>query len=535
MEAGPAPPSDNDEEGDFGPDLPPDDDEDRFFGGGITQQESEILDFVEGADTGAAPEKIDVGWLRKTALNFEKRITKNAELRAKFEDQPQKFISSEADLDADIKGLSVLTEYPDLYPEFVRTGCVASLVSLLAHENTDIAIDAIEIMDELTDEGVNVEEEHWEGLVDALLEADLLGLLVSNFSRLNEDDETDRNGVYHALAILENLCSKTSAAERVGKDKKLLKWLLERIQRTEDPITQNKQYSAEILSILSQVAPVNRPQLVKLDAIDTMLQLIAPYRRRDPEKGGDEEEYMENLFASLTCLVDEAEGKTKFLDAEGVELCLIMLKEGKKSKYPSLRLLDHAVGANAGAQVFQTSTQVSQKLVESGGLKTIFTLFMKPRDGRLMDHLLSILASLLRLLPSESAERIRTLAKFVEKDYEKIIKLVKIHRDYSARMKRVDDSFKHVAEEDREDFELPILLDKIEEGLFIFQTVDQVLAWLVAEDDGARRKITQLLAEQDETLGALGKTLKAQLDGLDRAEGNQDTRDMLATLIEFVQ
>lgn len=38
------------------------------------------------------PEKIDVAWLRKLALNFEKKISKNAELRAKFEDTPQKYV-----------------------------------------------------------------------------------------------------------------------------------------------------------------------------------------------------------------------------------------------------------------------------------------------------------------------------------------------------------------------------------------------------------------------------------------------------------
>lgn len=530
MEAGPAPPPDDEDEdeGDYGPDMPPDDDEDRFFGGGITKQEGEILDYVEGADTGAAPDKIDAGWLRKTALNFEKRITKNAELRAKFEDQPAKFIDSEGDLDADIKGLSVLSEHPELYPEFVRTGCVASLVSLLAHENTDIAIDAIEIMDELTDEDVEAEEEHWNSLVDAMLEADLLGLLVSNFSRLNEDDETDRNGVYHALAIIENLCSKNSAADKVGHDKKLLKWLLQRIQRKEGSITQNKQYSAEILAILSQASSANRKQLARLDSIDIILQLIAPYRRRDPEKGGEEEEYMENLFETLTCLSDEAAGKDKFLDAEGVELCLIMMKEGKKSKAPALRLLDHAAGGIAG-------TQVAQKIVEAGGLKTTFTLFMKTQDHRLIEHFLSIFASMLRLLPANSAERIRTLAKFVEKDYEKITKLIKIHREYSSRVKRVVDQFGTISEEDREEAEVELLLGKIDAGLFILQTVDQVLAWLTAEDNGAQRKIKQLLAERDETLGVIGVTLKEQLEGLDTTEENQDLRDMLSTLVEFVQ
>lgn len=37
-------------------------------------------------------EKIDSAWIRRLALNFEKKISKNAELRAKFEDDPQKYV-----------------------------------------------------------------------------------------------------------------------------------------------------------------------------------------------------------------------------------------------------------------------------------------------------------------------------------------------------------------------------------------------------------------------------------------------------------
>ncbi|KAJ4133776.1 hypothetical protein NW768_005364 [Fusarium equiseti] len=530
MEAGPAPPPTEDD--DFGPELPPDDDEGRFFGGGITKQESEILDYVDEADGGNAPERIDAAWLRKTALNFEKRINKNAELRAKFEDDPQKFISSEADLDADIKGLSLLSEHPELYPEFVKTGCVASLVSLLAHENTDIAIDAIEIMGELTDEDVSAEEEQWNGLVDAMMDADLLGLLVSNFSRLNEEDESDRNGIYHALGVIENLCSRQSVAERVGEDEKLLQWLLQRIQRKEELVTQNKQYAAEILAILTQMSTANRTQLIRLNAVDLLLQLAAPYRRRDPDKGGEEEEYMENIFASLTCLADESAGKTKFIEAEGVELCLIMLKDGKKSKQPALRLVNHAAGGNSGVEV-------CQKIVEAGGLKSLFTLFMKTQDHRLAEHLVEIFASMLRLLPANSAERIRTLAKFVEKDYEKITKLIKFRRDYVARLSLVeqqnDTEKAATSADDRETAELEWLSRRIDAGLFTLQTIDTVLAWLVAEDTGASRKIKQVLAERDEKVSVIGRTLKEQLDALDTTEENQDLRDMLSTLVEFVQ
>src|SRR5207248_2486045 len=38
------------------------------------------------------PEKIDVAWLRKLGLSFERKISKNAEMRAKHEDEPHKFV-----------------------------------------------------------------------------------------------------------------------------------------------------------------------------------------------------------------------------------------------------------------------------------------------------------------------------------------------------------------------------------------------------------------------------------------------------------
>lgn len=78
-------------------------------------------------------------------------------------------MASEADLDADIKALSVLSEHTEIYGEFSKLGCAGSLVSLLAHENTDIAIDAIEIIAELTDEDVQAEESQWLSLVDAFV------------------------------------------------------------------------------------------------------------------------------------------------------------------------------------------------------------------------------------------------------------------------------------------------------------------------------------------------------------------------------
>ena len=87
------------EDVDAGPELPPEDDvpddeEGRFFGGGITNEEKEVLDFIDAREGEEAEgeEVIDVSWLRKMGLNFEKRISKNAELRAKFEGSPERYV-----------------------------------------------------------------------------------------------------------------------------------------------------------------------------------------------------------------------------------------------------------------------------------------------------------------------------------------------------------------------------------------------------------------------------------------------------------
>lgn len=530
----------NEEDGDdqdVGPELPPgddgDDEEGRFFGGGISKQESQILDYVDDAGEDNAQGKFDNAWLRRTALNFEKQISKNAEMRAKFEDEPQKFIGSEADLDSSIKDLSILPEHPELYTEFVRLNCTASLVGLLAHENTDIAIDAIEIISELTDEDVTATEAQWNELVDSLMDADMVDLLVSNFSRLNEDDESDRNGVYYALGVLENLCSRSTISSIIGQDEKLLKWLLSRIQKKENAVSQNKQYAAEVIAILAQAASDNRQRLVKLGTIDTLLQLVSAYRKQDPDRGSEEEEYMENLFEALVCLVDEAMGKEKFVEAEGVELCLITMKDGKSARPSALRVMDHA-SSGEGSHI------VCSKIVEAGGLKNVFTLFMKTRDQKVTEHILVILSNMLRVLPSDCAERIRTLAKFVEKEYEKIRRLVNLRQEYDLRIKRGEQQFRQEwkanMQPQDDSFEVELMSSRLDSGLFTLQLIDTLLAWLVAEDDGAKRTISALLTNTDNSLASLAATLQGQLNSIDEGdEKNQDVRDMLGTLLELIQ
>ena len=543
MEAGPALPPDEDVEDEAG-----DDEEGRFFGSGVTDNERQALNILNDNDEeDGAEETIDLTWLKRTALSFERKINKNAELRAKYADDPLKFVASEADLDAEIKTLSLLSEYPSLYPQLVKSGSLTSLVQLLAHDNTDIAIAAVQVLQELTDEDTSATPEQWGALTQSLLDADIIDLLTSNLSRLDEtSSDTDRDGVYHILSLLENLLSSPTNHDPIGSHTSLLTYLLTRI-KTPDPaaraqVGQNRQYSAELLAILLQTSRPNRDRVAKQDGVDTILQLLAPYRSGDPERDSDEEEFVENLFDCLVCLVEGALPAEKFIEAEGVELALIMLKDGKLAKGRALKVLDHAMGG-AGA------VAVCDKVVEAAGLKPIFGLLMKSKKGKKgqggleresVEHVIGILASLLRSTPAESAARIRTLAKFVEKEYEKVGRLVELRAEYGGRVGRVETEIERerqqqrgkLDEDERAELEDEWLSRRLDAGLFSLQTLDVVLSWLVAEDAGAEKRIGQLL-EKEGGKAALKKSLQAQLAGMDAAAaGADDAREMLQALIK---
>jgi beta-catenin-like protein 1 len=53
--------------------------------------------------------------------------------------------------------------------------------------------------------------------------------------------------------------------------------------------------------------------------------IIKRYRKKDPANG-EEVEFMENIFNCLCSLLAEPEMKKAFLEAEGVELMVILMK-----------------------------------------------------------------------------------------------------------------------------------------------------------------------------------------------------------------
>lgn len=191
---------------------------------------------------------------------------------------------------------------------------------------------------------------------------------------------------------------------------------------------------------------------------------------------------MENLFLSLDLLLSSPVGQHAFLEGEGVELMCLLLKEKRQAKPGAVKALDYALLGAAGRPA-------CARFVEAGGLASLFSAFMgktaaKRRRAAVqthteMEHILSIVASLWTGLESDSPERLRLLTKFVEREYEKVDRLVEVRAELGARMEKAEEE----AEEEDEDEE-DRYLRKLEGGLGGLQQVDYILAWLCMEDDG---------------------------------------------------
>ena len=112
-------------------------------------------------------------------------------------------------------------------------------------------------------------------------------------------------------------------AETVVAKTNILAWLLQRVGAK--VFDSNRQYASELLAILLQNSRANRLKLGEVEGVDVLLQVTASYKRKDP-KDADEIELMENLFDALCSALAEPEIKKLFLEGEGLELMLIMVK-----------------------------------------------------------------------------------------------------------------------------------------------------------------------------------------------------------------
>merc|ERR1719300_2236089 len=470
--------------------------------GGMSSEERDKINKIveEGADVESVT--LDETGVKKILLGFEKKVSKNQEMRIKFPDQPDKFMMSEMELHDGLRELQNVSTVPHMYPIMVELNCVSTLLGLLSHDNTDIAVAAIDVIQELTDvDTMNESDEGAEALLQALFDNQVCSLLVTNLDRLDENVKEESDGVHNTLAIVENIVELKPEICKDVAEAGFMNWLIKKL-KVKVPFDENKLYASEILSILLQTEPENRKLFGELDAIDSLLQQLAYYKRHDPNQA-EEIELMENLFDCICSLLMEKENRDRFLHGEGLQLMNLMLREKKKSRSGALKVLSHALTGPEGSEN-------CIKFVDILGLRTLFPLFMKtPKRSKRggvsaeehEEHTVSILASLFKNVNagnSAGKQRERIINKFSENDHEKVDRLMEIHDKYLGKVQEADieieDEVKTLEGTDAELTDEEIYLKRLDNGLFTLQLVDYIILEICSSGASSiKQRVLQIL------------------------------------------
>ncbi|KJE96474.1 hypothetical protein CAOG_06797 [Capsaspora owczarzaki ATCC 30864] len=462
--------------------------------------------------------------VKRLALALEKRIAKNEEMRIKFPKQPAKFVDSEVELNEELQKLHVLSTAPEFYGELIRLNTPNSLITLLSHDNVDIAIATIELLNELTDmeEGDSDQQQSFLLLVRALVEGSLWSGLHFNLQRLDESRNEESEAVHKILGILENAieCETSMARSLYEQAPALVAWVIDRAQRftdKHDTADDNRLYASELLAILLQTSQENKIDFVREGGMDSLLRAVAPYKKRDP-RSVEEAEMLANLFDCLCALLIVPEHKTVFLDVEGVELMLLLIKSNLQAGKAAVKVLNFAMA-------FPNGDATCSRFVDKLGLSAVFPWFMTAPDLKKIgtperqfeEHICTIVAGLFRSLPAGVA-RNRLLNKFMEADFAKCERLVELHSKYTRLLSRVDQQIARERDEYEEvddALENEFFMRRLDVGLATLQLVDTIiLELLVSGIDEIRSHLLVLLAQQRLPVSSIDTIVLEFIDNL---------------------
>eukprot|EP01031_Cornospumella_fuschlensis_P027173 gene27173-32827_t len=350
--------------------LDADIDEDR-----PTKKEKSLDELLEEAEE-APMTQLDATSLKQMLVTFEKKITQNQKQRIKYAEEPAKFMDSEFELNQEIQNLHVVAAYPSLYPIILQNQSLTSILGMITHENTDISVMAVSLLQEMIDAS-SLEEAREEmiSLIESFIASNGLELVTQNLHRLNEfDSSEDAQGVYNTLAILDSLVEiDSSHSVAIVTRTNIVSFLVKRITNKQHDA--NKVYASEVLSILTQHAPNEVKQLIVADDgfLDKVMQSIAHYRKMDIVGKTEEQEFVENVFLTLnTLLTAFVEIQDLFLKLEGLELLLRCWQFQEYVAFCGITTMNLALLHHPKA---------CQHFVDIGGLKYLFaylTLIGKP-------------------------------------------------------------------------------------------------------------------------------------------------------------
>lgn len=524
------------------------------------RRQEEIRAYIEQNEIagGEDNEVYNAAFLNKLLISFEKAVSLNIELREKYIDEPLKFMNSEEELDTAIKSLSVLSNAPQLLTLFIKSGSTETLMSLVTHENSDIADEAIKVTSELLDiEGSEVSEEDGEYITDfgqhLVTTQDLGNVVVSFLQQKLKSDELDTEAVADALRIIENLIAfeNSELFAKAFLQTDLVSWLIGSFNDSRHVPTTIRNHCAELLASVLVHYPKDFSQTLARDSsnIDRLLQAIATIRGKKIKKYSDEEGFFKDMFDILRISIRDDKANSQFLENEGVDLMLILINDGQHNW-----IVEEAFKVLTETLKGSNRLESAQNLIKSGALKQLFKVFHSEKSSNskkkkkskadLSQELAAqIISLLMRWLPLGSEERNRVIKKFVVNNFEKLYQILRIRdelkgsvtteeaKQRQARDENDDDedSLRHFANEIKFEEQLS------RAGKDQLKVINVILAWLIVEypelldvvTTSRKEEIVASLKEQIELLNNF--TEDEENDSFEQIEAKLDL-DLISTL-----
>merc|ERR1711976_238340 len=226
-------------------------------------------------------------------------------------------------------------------------------------------------------------------------------------------------------------------------------------------------YTAEIMSVYIQAGSEDViTSWADCLGIEKTLRLIMIYRNHIVFTE-EENEYLSNLVNVIANGLMTKSAKNKLsLSSRAIPILLEFISKKKLPKQFALKCLDVGLNQNRDSCF---------KLVEEGGLKIIFSAFMRGKPKKrykesqteVEEHLVSIILNLFINLQDIPFKRL--LLKLNDKGLEKIDRLVELHVKYINKIEKVS-SIPHVSERSQ-----PMALNNKHESFSLLNLVDLLI------------------------------------------------------------
>uniref|UniRef100_A0A6A7G4X4 Beta-catenin-like protein 1 n=2 Tax=Hirondellea gigas TaxID=1518452 RepID=A0A6A7G4X4_9CRUS len=494
------------------------------------EEDDEMMDeILKIVDSAAEVAPIDTGRLTTLVATLEKAILKNQQMRVKYADEPRRFMESEQAVDEAVKSMHELAAAPYLYSKFVRLNGARLFVTLLAHENTDIVLDVITLLNELTDPSSVMEDENALELIETLMDLNVFHLLIQNLARLTGSEE-DVRGIYQTLGVLENITEiEPEYCLRLCNSTKILRFLVSNIQK--NAFNENNFYCAELLAMFLNIQNSLSESVGKLNIVTILVEVFKGFLRK-PIDSKEQLEYCENLFDILAVCFNLKEIKSSVIET-GCLLMLIRMIHKKRLQFRSgaLRVLNHCLSDNA---------ENCREFIRQKGLKAIFSVYMrkekraKPKyhaeEDTNEEHIISIFVQL--FIHLSDIDYARLLRKFQENECEKIDRLIELHDKYLTRFENSEKTL--VQQPDDVDKE-QLYYARLEKGLFALQLIDLVIGLVCsAGDKKMKERVYQVLHQQDSDINDVKRTLTEYHAHLGTDETGVSMSTILPAVLNFL-